>query len=135
MAWSDTAIGCCKGKGSKTGALEDHQGTTHQEGNGNPNDGFMPGGAFIGDENNVYRGKDLSNLSVPSLPKDASAFRGWRNSLIAKLSSIDRTGPRCYHEMGCKLHLNHQMNRSFFTLENFLRWIATFGCMAGRPTQ
>ena len=29
---------------------------------------------------------------MPSLPKDASAFRGWRNSLIAKLSSIDRTG-------------------------------------------
>ena len=61
-------------------------------GNGNPYGDFMPGGAFIGDENNVYRGKDLSNLSVPSLPKDASAFRGWRNSLIAKLSSIDRTG-------------------------------------------
>ena len=61
-------------------------------GKGNPHDGFMPGGAFIRDQNNVYRGKDLSNLSVPSLPKDASAFRGWRNSLIAKLSSIDRTG-------------------------------------------
>ena len=62
-------------------------------GNGDPlYADFMPGGEFNGDEHEVYKGKDLSNLSIPSLPKDASAFRGWRNSLIAKLSSIDRTG-------------------------------------------
>ena len=52
-------------------------------GQGGPDDGFMP---------HVYRGKDLAHITIPTLPKDASAFRAWRNSLIAKLSSIDRTG-------------------------------------------
>ena len=65
----------------------------YPDGGGEPPDGgHMPGGAFHGDENDVYRGKDLAHITIPTLPKDASAFRGWRNSLIAKLSSIDRTG-------------------------------------------
>ena len=61
-------------------------------GNEPPDGGHMPEVAFHGDENDVYRGKDLAHITIPTLPKDASAFRGWRNSLIAKLSSIDRTG-------------------------------------------
>ena len=88
--WADQLV--VQRQGLQNGGAGGPPGDDPPGGNGNPNDGFMPGGAFIGDENNVYRGKDLSNLSVPSLPKDASAFRGWRNSLIAKLSSIDRTG-------------------------------------------
>ena len=88
--WADRLV--VQRQGLQNGGAGGPPGDDPPGGNGNPNDGFMPGGAFIGDENNVYRGKDLSNLSVPSLPKDASAFRGWRNSLIAKLSSIDRTG-------------------------------------------
>ena len=85
--WADRLV--VQRQGLQNGGAGGPPGDDPPGGNGNPNDGFMPGGAFIGDENNVYRGKDLS---VPSLPKDASAFRGWRNSLIAKLSSIDRTG-------------------------------------------
>lgn len=67
-----------------------------------PPDGSSPGGSnsglnvssspFVGDEDSVYKAKDLAHVSISSLPKNASAFRGWRNSLIAKLSSIDRTG-------------------------------------------
>ena len=43
-------------------------------------------------EDQVYKNKDLSGVVIPTLPSDAASYRGWKNSLIAKLASLDRTG-------------------------------------------
>ena len=40
-------------------------------------------------ESTVVRVKDLDNFRISTLPKDAAAFRGWRNAFIAKICRYD----------------------------------------------
>eukprot|EP00435_Cladocopium_sp_Y103_P016533 s2424_g4.t1 len=61
-SWADRLV--VQRQALRNGTNGGPSGDDPPQGNGNPHDGFMPGGAFIGDEDNAYRGKDLSNVPV-----------------------------------------------------------------------
>ena len=73
-------------------------------GSGNPFSPFSPavslnsrrsagvGSFVVMSESDVYKSKDLAHIKIESLPANAAAFRGWKNALLTKVSSIDMTG-------------------------------------------
>ena len=50
------------------------------------------GSTGVVEEADIYRNKDLSLVKIDSLPRDAAQFRGWKNSFVTRLCSIDKTG-------------------------------------------
>ena len=45
-----------------------------------------------GYEAETYKFKDLKDIKLPALPRDAVGFRTWRNAILTHFGSIDRTG-------------------------------------------
>ena len=47
---------------------------------------------IVVDDSLIYKAKYLNLVPIATLPNDAAQFRGWKNSFLIKVSSIDKTG-------------------------------------------